>query len=119
MPSGGPYVHLRQCNDLAGIHDATALAKLPEPERKEWQSLWAEFEALAKDHGTPWTCNGLGHALASQQAKLDEAIAGYREAIRLKPEFAEGHQGLGNALNRQGQAGRGHRRLPRGDPAQA
>ena len=26
----------------------------------------------------------------------------YREAIRLKPEFAEGHQGLGNALVRQG-----------------
>ena len=91
-------MHLRQSNDLAGIHDATALAKLPEPERKEWQSLWAEFEALQKIQNAMYM-QMLGR---QAQAMLDEAIAGYREAIRLKPEFAEGHQGLGNALNRQG-----------------
>ena len=30
------------------FRDATALSKLPEAERKEWQSLWAEFDALDK-----------------------------------------------------------------------
>ena len=52
------------------------------------------------------------------QGKLDEAIAEYREAIRLQPDVAMAHNNLGNAL-RPGEAGRGHRRIPRGDPAPA
>jgi tetratricopeptide (TPR) repeat protein len=32
--------------DLAGIRDGDALAKLPEAERKAWQDLWAEVDAL-------------------------------------------------------------------------
>ena len=32
--------------DLAGIRDGTELAKLPEAERKEWQALWADVEAM-------------------------------------------------------------------------
>ena len=52
------------------------------------------------------------------QGKLDEAIAEYREAIRLKPDYAEAHFNLGIALE-PGQARRGDRRIPRGDPAQA
>ena len=32
--------------------------------------------------------------------KLPEAIAQYQEAIRLKPDFAEAHNNLGNALVR-------------------
>ena len=43
----------------------------------------------------------LGNALI-RQGKLDEASAAYREAIRLKPDDAEGHYGLGNALKGQG-----------------
>ena len=93
--------HWKECHDLAGIRDAAALAKLPEAEQKEWQSLWAELEALRKIRNAMIT-QELGHALASWQAQLDEACAAYREAIRLKPEFAEGHYGLGNALIRQG-----------------
>ena len=74
-----PLVYWLQCNDLAGIRDATALAKLPEPERKEWQSLWAQSEALQKIQYAMIT-QELGHALASAaNAKLDEASApGYR-----------------------------------------
>jgi hypothetical protein len=34
--------------DLAGIRAAQALAELPEAERKEWQAIWAEVEALLK-----------------------------------------------------------------------
>ena len=38
----------------------------------------------------------------SSQGKLDEAIAAYREAIRLKPDYAEAHSNLGIALAGQG-----------------
>ena len=36
------------------------------------------------------------------QRKLDEAVACYRRALELKPDFAEAHNNLGNALNDQG-----------------
>jgi hypothetical protein len=38
----------RETPDLAGIRDPEALAKLPEAERRSWQALWAEVEALEK-----------------------------------------------------------------------
>ena len=41
-------IHWQQDSDLAGIRDAEALARLPKAEQKEWQSLWAEVEALLK-----------------------------------------------------------------------
>ena len=38
--------------DLADVRDPDALAKLPEAERKAWQSLWADVDAfLAKVKG--------------------------------------------------------------------
>ena len=36
------------------------------------------------------------------QHKLDEAIKEYQEALRLKPEDAQAHNNLGNALAEQG-----------------
>jgi serine/threonine-protein kinase len=36
----------RQDPDLAGLRDEAPLAKLPEDERKAWQALWREVEAL-------------------------------------------------------------------------
>lgn len=44
----------------------------------------------------------LGKFLASQ-GKLDEAIAQYRAALRIAPDFAEPHYDLGRALEEQGQ----------------
>jgi Flp pilus assembly protein TadD len=43
----------------------------------------------------------LGNALRAQ-GKTDEAIAEFREAIRLKPDHASAHTNLGNALDAQG-----------------
>ena len=37
------------------------------------------------------------------KGQLDEAIAGYREAIRLEPDYAEAHYNLGIALQDKGQ----------------
>ena len=36
------------------------------------------------------------------QGKLDEAVACYRRALELKPDFAEAHNNLGNACKDQG-----------------
>ena len=38
----------------------------------------------------------------TEQGRLDEAIAAFRQAIRLKPDLAEAHSGLGDALAAQG-----------------
>jgi Flp pilus assembly protein TadD len=37
--------------DFAGVRDADALAKLPDPERAEWQKLWQEVETLRRRAG--------------------------------------------------------------------
>jgi serine/threonine-protein kinase len=37
--------HWKLDSDLASVRDADGLAKLPEPERKEWQTLWSEVDA--------------------------------------------------------------------------
>jgi hypothetical protein len=38
--------HWKVDTDLAGIGDAEPLAKVPEVERRDWQALWAEVDAL-------------------------------------------------------------------------
>ena len=40
--------------------------------------------------------------LLQDQGKLEEAIANYRQALRLKPDYAEAYNNLGNALQDQG-----------------
>jgi tetratricopeptide (TPR) repeat protein len=46
---------------------------------------------------------GTPPAAAAGPAELAKAIAEYREAIRLKPDYAEAHNNLGNALAGKGQ----------------
>jgi tetratricopeptide (TPR) repeat protein len=41
--------------------------------------------------------NNLGNALATKGQK-DEALACYREAVRIKPDFALAHNNLGKGL---------------------
>ena len=38
--------HWKADGDLAGVRDASGLAKLPESQRKDWQALWADVDAL-------------------------------------------------------------------------
>ncbi len=42
-------------------------------------------------------------ACVKGQGKLDEAVACYRRAVELKPDFAEAHNNLGNAFKDQGE----------------
>ena len=52
-PQAGPLIadalqHWKQDSDLAGVHGAIALAELTEDERRQWQTIWADVEALLK-----------------------------------------------------------------------
>jgi tetratricopeptide (TPR) repeat protein len=54
----GPLVRLRMQNwregtELAGVRGSDALGRLPEAERKEWQQLWQEVEALRQESPGP------------------------------------------------------------------
>jgi tetratricopeptide (TPR) repeat protein len=53
---------------------------------------------VAKVPGNPRARNNLGNALLAMPGRLDEAIAQYREAIRLEPAGPGAHNNLGNAL---------------------
>lgn len=43
--------HWKQDPDLAGVRDPEALVKLDEEERKAWQALWVDVDALLKKTG--------------------------------------------------------------------
>jgi serine/threonine-protein kinase len=43
--------HWQKDSDLAGVRDPSALAKLPEAERLEWQKFWKEVETLLAKAG--------------------------------------------------------------------
>src|SRR5262249_37408816 len=58
--------------------------------------------AVAIRPQSPGAHNNLGYALEKGSGRLDEAIAEYREAIRLNPNFAEAHINLGRALRYKG-----------------
>jgi serine/threonine-protein kinase len=79
--------HWKQDTGLAGIRDAAAIQALPEDERKACRALWTDVDALVE---------------RAEGGLREDAIAEYREAIRLKPDFAVGHYNLGNALRAQG-----------------
>ena len=68
--------------------------------------------------GPPPAHDALGNAL-TDKGRLDEAIAEYREAIRLKKDLPQGPRQPRQRPVGQGPAGRGHRRIPRGHPTQA
>jgi serine/threonine-protein kinase len=40
--------HWLEDTDFAGVRGSASLARLPEPERKDWQALWQEVEALRR-----------------------------------------------------------------------
>jgi hypothetical protein len=40
------FQHWQKDTDLSGVRDPAALAKLPEDERRQWQKLWDDVEAL-------------------------------------------------------------------------
>ena len=50
----------------------------------------------------------------ADRGQVDEAIAHYRKALEIKPDFAEAHNNLGAVLAGRGQSRRGYRPIPQG-----
>jgi tetratricopeptide (TPR) repeat protein len=57
----------------------------------------AKFDAIIRSKSDSWAHFGLGYVLLGK-GRLDEAIAAYREAIRLQPDLAAAHNALAWAL---------------------
>jgi protein O-GlcNAc transferase len=81
---------------------ATVLARQNEPaeaaaERKKAADLMREHMNFQRAEVSTHSADGL---LAS--GKIDEAIADYREAVSSDPKYAQAHEGLAKALDRQG-----------------
>ncbi len=62
------------------------------------EGLWRD--TLAKCPSNERARNNLGNVLAGRAGRLDDAIAEYREAVRLRPTYAEAQFNLGCALER-------------------
>jgi tetratricopeptide (TPR) repeat protein len=70
-----------------------------------WRNSVALWEhALEVTAGNHRAESNLAHALA-RQGRLDEAVAHYVAALRIKPDFAEAHGNLGLVLADQGKVG--------------
>ena len=67
---------------------------------RDSETLWTH--TLACTPQNPIAHNNLGLALAGR-GQVDEAIAHYRKALEIKPDYAEAHNNLGNALAGRGQ----------------
>jgi tetratricopeptide (TPR) repeat protein len=59
------------------------------------------FQTALQLHRDYETCHNIGNVLF-QEGKTDQAIPYYREAVMLRPSFAEGHNILGTALLQAG-----------------
>ncbi len=69
-----------------------------------WQNgetLFRRALAVTQDNFVAYA--GLGDYALSREARLDEAVRSFREAIRLHPRYPTAHAQLGQALLRQGQ----------------
>jgi hypothetical protein len=60
------------------------------------ETLWTN--AVQRDPSVWMAHNSLGNVILKRPGRLDDAIAQYREAIRLKPDSAEANNNLGLAL---------------------
>jgi serine/threonine-protein kinase len=71
--------YVRLSGDLAGVHDETALARLPADERRAWQAFWEKVAALAARDP---------HALMVQ-ARAHGARLEWKEAAKCYAEMME------------------------------
>ncbi len=83
---------LRPEDAVAGVRLRAALEKKDHPSPPGAPSVAPEAR-VSFDRGNQ----------LRDQGRLDEAVASYRETLRLAPNFAEAHNNLGSALARQGE----------------
>lgn len=81
--------------------DALHLLGLIAQQRRNLEQAVELINRAINQNSHPVYYSNLGVTL-NQQGKLEEAIAAYHKAIRIKPDFAEAYSNLGNSLNEQG-----------------
>jgi tRNA A-37 threonylcarbamoyl transferase component Bud32/tetratricopeptide (TPR) repeat protein len=93
-------IHAQHRNDFWLNHDLAIVCQEANPPRLELAIRYL-YAASALRPASPGVFNNLGGFLGFK-GELDAAIAAHREAIRLKPDYAEGHCNLGEILEAQG-----------------
>ena len=64
--------------------------------------VFEETQKLTKQYPKDLTLWKLMGASAAQTERLDQAVIAFREAIKIKPDYAEAYNNLGNALQYKG-----------------
>lgn len=94
----------RRARPLLAAAALVALTVVASVRLDDWKDSVSLFSrALAVDELSPVIQSHMGYALFEQR-RIDEAIAHYRRAIELQPNYAEAHNYLGIAYAVQGEA---------------
>src|SRR6516164_5953875 len=75
--------------------------QLAEAERHYRKVLASDRKHIGSTDLLGIIANNLGNVL-KEQGKLDEAVAQYRQALAVNPNYVEAYNNLGNALKQQG-----------------
>ncbi len=73
-----------------------------------WCAVWKTEESIARgiiasSQGSAIGHNNLGNALLAE-GRIEEALAAFRQALELKPDYAEAHNNYGMALAKKGES---------------
>jgi len=85
VPNAGP--NQDQINGLISLYNQRRL-----------QEALEQGTALAKQYPTAFVIHNILGAVNADLGRLDQAVASYSKALRIKPDYAEAYGNLGNAL---------------------
>jgi tetratricopeptide (TPR) repeat protein len=97
------YTRIGRRSMLMFAAAAAGLGWITIQRNKDYRSeltIWSD--TVAKRPNNERAHNNLGLALEKMPGRLNDAIAQYEEALRLKPDIAGAHSNLGNALEVEG-----------------
>ncbi len=84
---------------------AGALIPLTWSQSRLYESAGTLYRATLRRNPSCWMIHGRLGDLALNSGRTGEAVAEFREALALKPDFAENHYNLANALQKAGLLG--------------
>jgi tetratricopeptide (TPR) repeat protein len=98
---------LLSMNNLAGVYEDDGVGRQADALKLREEMLALRKASLGPDHPLTQTADAEAHhalgLVHKAKGQLDDAIAAYREAIKLKADYPEACINLGNALQAKGQ----------------